>query len=406
MQKIVVALALLLAASMVSYAQVKPTKINTIEFSDGASVAVSGANKARLRYHLGNNRLEVSLNGAAYAALGVGGGSSTVQDVYDASSNPVRITQDNTRDGLILRANSDGNSPLAIESNGGSNVAHFDADGSLETPALYSTLTVSNSLLIESATANSGSNVGVKLHNATNLSGDTKIVTFGSNSVEKSSIFNDGTFLGPGATLTRDALATTTANAVVLQNTTAATGGATVQVTPSLALESNFWNGAASTLHGVGLYHKPSASGPRLYMRLKNDGGAYADVGWLGFGYLASGFGIGDASGSNWIDINGVAANSIRIVANGASHTLFDATALAPYNDLGVTLGKSTHRWTSSWQRTAVVGDTNANRPTCDSTLRGALFVERATAGNGDIVQACLKGTADTYSWRNVFTAP
>jgi hypothetical protein len=99
-------------------------------------------------------------------------------------------------------------------------------------------------------------------------------------------------------------------------------------------------------------------------------------------------------------------ANAIRVVANGASHSVFDGTSMRPYSDASYTLGKSTERWTSSWQRTAVVGDTAANQPTCDATLRGGLYVTRSAAGVGDIVQACMKGTADTYAWRTVFTAP
>lgn len=53
-----------------------------------------------------------------------------------------------------------------------------------------------------------------------------------------------------------------------------------------------------------------------------------------------------------------------------------------------------------------MVGDAVGNRPTCSVTIRGALWSTQATAGNGDTVEACLKGTADTYSWRTVFTAP
>jgi hypothetical protein len=52
------------------------------------------------------------------------------------------------------------------------------------------------------------------------------------------------------------------------------------------------------------------------------------------------------------------------------------------------------------------VGDVVGSRPTCSVTIRGALWVTQATAGNGDILQVCIKGTADTYAWRDAFTAP
>lgn len=47
-----------------------------------------------------------------------------------------------------------------------------------------------------------------------------------------------------------------------------------------------------------------------------------------------------------------------------------------------------------------------AEQPTCDSTKRGAIMVVRATAGNSDTLQACVKSAADTYAWSTVFTAP
>lgn len=44
--------------------------------------------------------------------------------------------------------------------------------------------------------------------------------------------------------------------------------------------------------------------------------------------------------------------------------------------------------------------------PTCNSGARGMLSITQSGAGVGDIVRACLKGTADTYAWRSVYTAP
>jgi hypothetical protein len=47
-----------------------------------------------------------------------------------------------------------------------------------------------------------------------------------------------------------------------------------------------------------------------------------------------------------------------------------------------------------------------SGQPTCDSTSRGAMWTVQSAAGVGDIFQVCMKGTADTYAWRSVFTAP
>lgn len=190
----------------------------------------------------------------------------------------------------------------------------------------------------------------------------------------------------------RDDLVTTTQTGALLHNTTAATNAVMIQVSPALTLESYFWNGVASTLHGAQFYHAPSASGPRAYLRLKNNGGAYADVGWFGYGYLASGFGIGDAGGTNWIDINGVAANTIRIVAGGASNSVFDANGLHPYADLGYPCGYSGARWSAFNGRDYYVGPAGGaglgsgsgvisignaiTAPTTDPTGGGVLYAQ------------------------------
>lgn len=49
---------------------------------------------------------------------------------------------------------------------------------------------------------------------------------------------------------------------------------------------------------------------------------------------------------------------------------------------------------------------TGTSQPTCSATTRGAMWTVQSTTGVGDIFQVCMKGTADTYAWRNVFTAP
>jgi hypothetical protein len=431
MQKIVVALALLLAASTVSYAQVKPTRIGAVDFPDGSAIGVSAAGRARLRYHLANNRLEVSLNGAAYAALGGGGGSvDGLKAAYEAASSAAqnrllltaglgwpeirdnatplqtsfRVT-DSTGSWWRFYVNRYGFGSFPEAATGTvfpvmelSPPDHTALTASTELPAFYfrpatwqwstGALTMQRWFAIEAPTL---SFVG-----ASTLADAATVAISGAPVAGTNATLTRAHALwvqSGQSTFQRDALATTTANGVVLQNTTAATGGATVQVSPSLAFESNFWNGASSTLHGVGLYHKPSSSGPRLYVRLKNDGGAYGDIGWFGFGYLASGFGIGDAGGANWLDFGGAAsgANALRVVAAGFSHSVFDGGGFYPYSDLGIPLGKSTNRYSAVHARTYFVGNAggagNAGTgilsisnavtvPATDPTGGGYLYVE------------------------------
>lgn len=50
--------------------------------------------------------------------------------------------------------------------------------------------------------------------------------------------------------------------------------------------------------------------------------------------------------------------------------------------------------------------NTTAGRPTCASGIRGLTWVTQGGAGVADIVAICLKGTADTYAWLTIGTAP
>lgn len=78
---------------------------NGIQFSDGANLAVSPTGKARVRYHLGLNRLEMSLNGSGWTAVGGGGGGgSTLNAAYAAGATQADSTLqlDNTRGGFKI----------------------------------------------------------------------------------------------------------------------------------------------------------------------------------------------------------------------------------------------------------------------------------------------------------------
>jgi hypothetical protein len=120
-------------------------------------------------------------------------------------------------------------------------------------------------------------------------------------------------------------------------------------------------------------------------------------AGGRAYSFISTGSGAGVGAGSFAV-FDGT-ATAYRFQIDSSGHWL-------PGADATQDLASSAKRMKTAWTRTTVVGDTNANRPACDATARGSLFVERSNAGVGDIVQACLKGTADSYAWRNVFTAP
>lgn len=49
---------------------------------------------------------------------------------------------------------------------------------------------------------------------------------------------------------------------------------------------------------------------------------------------------------------------------------------------------------------------TASAQPAASAALRGLIWVVQGGAGVADVVQICLKGTADTYSWVTIATAP
>lgn len=77
-----------------------------------------------------------------------------------------------------------------------------------------------------------------------------------------------------------------------------------------------------------------------------------------------------------------------------------------PGSDVVSTLGVSGTRWLAAWTRYTIVGDTSGNKPTCNSTNRGALFLTQAAGGAPDTLEVCAKSAADSYAWGTVFTAP
>lgn len=77
--------------------------------------------------------------------------------------------------------------------------------------------------------------------------------------------FDLSTFALTGAqTVTKSDLSTTVVPAITLQNTTAATGGATQQNSPALSWQAKGWDGSASQVISMDLLMKPSASPGRF----------------------------------------------------------------------------------------------------------------------------------------------
>lgn len=129
------------------------------------------------------------------------GGLTLLQDAYNNSTNPVRVIEDNSRGSVILRANGNSDNPLTIENSVGTAVASVSASGVMSSAtARHDQVTafgVSSGLTLMSNIPNSGSNSALNLNTSIGLTGSTKLASFLNNSVEKSYILNDGSYVGP-----------------------------------------------------------------------------------------------------------------------------------------------------------------------------------------------------------------
>jgi hypothetical protein len=83
-----------------------------IQLTDGSSLAVAPANQARLRYHLGNARLEYSVSGGAWSAFsGGGGGYALIKNGGSSLTARTTLHCDGT---LIVCSDDAGNSETDI----------------------------------------------------------------------------------------------------------------------------------------------------------------------------------------------------------------------------------------------------------------------------------------------------
>ncbi len=91
-------------------------------------------------------------------------------------------------------------------------------------------------------------------------------------------------------------------------------------------------------------------------------------------------------------NLQNLANTPVQVSSNG----------FAPSSDSDQPLGVASKRWSY-----VVVGDADADKPTCDATTRGAMFTMFAANGASDILKVCMKQAAgDSYAWRSAFTAP
>jgi hypothetical protein len=116
-----------------------------------------------------------------------------------------------------------------------------------------------------------------------------------------------------------------------------------------------------------------------------------------------------DASGNISIGLSQSNAGQIEMVSGGRIDFATSATQANTTKDAGIARCAAGVICATVGAGTTAAGAfqaTGTSQPTCSSTTRGAMWTVQSAGGVGDIFQVCMKGTADTYAWRSVFTAP
>lgn len=194
-------------------------------------------------------------------------------------------------------------------------------------------------------------------------------------------------------------------------NATAATGKA---ITSAVA--------DSGTNVGIIFNNSTALTGTTLLASFRNNSVeklAIADDGALTVGGTISSAGttltFGQSNGYNLQVVNsGFGVPRLQSAGTTATGIDFDSTmylransgVIAPYDTNTHSLGASSRIWLDGYIRTVYVGAASGSKPACDSSTRGGIYIVQATAGNSDVFQACMKAAADTYAWRDVFTAP
>lgn len=359
---------------------------SSLSYAKGTLLAHSGAAFGALAVGTNGQCLTAQSGqtlGLLWASCGAGGGGTLASDyAAGSSSSDSRLDLDSTRRGLFIRDNATPIvSPLFRVEVAGGAAAYFEVDK-----------------------ANNRVRTGLSLDPTADES-----YSLGGPGAR----FYDATFgsaVGTGQTA-----------GLTLLNSTAATSG-NQKYSPMLVLDGRGWKTdatAASQSVSWGLQTRPvqGSANPRgdLVLWSSVNGGSYAEALSLEYGGITSTSMVLRGQSTNYLamlDANNdgvkVLSSIVTVRAGGGDFVTFNASngSTAPAADLGASSGDSSHRWLKSWQRSAVVGDTSANKPTCDATSRGSLYVTQATAGNADTLEWCGKKTDNTYAWKTADTQP
>jgi hypothetical protein len=131
------------------------------------------------------------------------------------------------------------------------------------------------------------------------------------------------TFANVSQTITKNALAATTASALSLENTTASTSGTLVQISPSLNLKGRHWVSSADTTFEFRIIAVPASGSPsgKILFQGNNAGAGWADAGSLTNGGY---FTVGDrVDATNGFTVGGAAATAGRYLrGNGTAFVM------------------------------------------------------------------------------------
>jgi len=232
-------------------------------------------------------------------------------------------------------------------------------------------LSLANTWTLDQYINLNSANPGLKV----NQSGSGLLMELQASGADKFNVDNAGL-----ATSLVYGIATTPTDAFWADNRQAATVGVPAQYSPSFHWGGTAWNTVSEASHRVDMiaYLETVSANPvsgKLVLASSINGGAY--------------------SGKITIDTDGnLAPVSDTVGALGSSSKRFGALFLSA--DIDTSYGRLIS--------TKMQGGAIGSRPAADSSRRSIFYNIEGGAGVADILQMCLKGAADTYSWVNIVT--